>query len=80
MSFVREKVSRSSDEGQETKFLSVVGSAKPSDESQETKLLSVVGSAKPSDESQEIKLLSVVWGQITPEVVCPKNHIEEARL
>ena len=60
MSFVREKVSRSSDESQETRLLSVVESAKPSDESQGTKLLSVVGSPKPSDESQEAKLLSVV--------------------
>ncbi len=63
MSFVREKTSRSSDESQDLKLLSVVKSQKPSDESQESKLLSVVKSQKPSDESQDMKHLSVVKSQ-----------------
>ena len=58
MSFVREKVSWYSDESQDLKLPSVVGSPTPSDEDQESKLLSVVGSPTPSDEGQESKLLS----------------------
>lgn len=68
MSFVREKTSRSSDEGKDLKLLSVVKSQKPSDESQDLKLLSVVESRKPTDEDQESKYLSVVE--------LPKSSIE----
>ena len=71
MSFVREKTSRSSDEGKDLKLLSVVKSPKPSDESQESKHLSVVKSQKPSDESQESKHLSVV------ELPKPYNNNKE---
>ena len=50
MSFVREKTSRSSDESQDMKLLSVVESQKPSDKDQESKYLSVVELPKSSIE------------------------------
>ena len=50
MSIVREKTSRSSDESQDMKLLSVVESQKPSDKDQESKYLSVVELPKSSIE------------------------------
>ena len=65
MSFVREKTSRSSDEGKDLKLLSVVKSPKPSDESQESKHLSVVELPKPYNNNKEFKGFSGTADQRT---------------